>query len=93
MVELISYLKEIDTKPIFYEKAVIEYIIKTNSKRKGGFNIRHYKDVFKIPHYGITELEEQDKKTAQQVINEHIDTTEKFCERHGQQVITWKVLY
>ena len=93
MVELISFLKEIDTKPIFYDKAVIEYIIKTNSKRIGGFDIRHYKDVLKIPHYGITELQDTDKKSTEQVINEHIDRTEKFCERHGQQVITWKVLY
>lgn len=93
MVELISFLKEIDTKPIFYNKATIEYVIKTQFKRRGGFDLRHYKDVLKIPHYSITELEDVDKKNTEQVINEHLENTKKYCERHGEYIITWKVLY
>jgi hypothetical protein len=74
--------------PISYKTFRILFRIGTTNKRQ----FRWYNDVVKYPAYKISDMEEHDKKSREQYINQAIERTTKYCDTTNEKVICWSIL-
>lgn len=74
--------------PISYKTFRIVFRIGTTDRRQ----YRWYNDVVKYPAYKISELEQHDKKSREEYINQSIDRTTNYCNNRNERVLAWSIL-